>query len=258
MPTIMMNVPSERVRTRVFHGSGPAIGSDVLRMPRPYAGSEGLGSGLCGRCHPSAARRGRPPTSIALAPGPAPPRTRRAHPHRLLAVLAIGALAAGGLHLALAPSRAGDNVWRRAVVVLATELAFEVARTVVVDHHMGVDTIALVAMVGSLALGEELAGLIVGLMFSGGAALEDVASTRARRELTALVQRAPKVAQRRVGDRLEEVPVEQVQVGDVVVVRTGEVVPVDGTVVERRGRRRHEHAERRAAAGDDRRAACRC
>jgi P-type E1-E2 ATPase len=49
--------------------------------------------------------------------------------------------------------------------------------------------------------------------------------------LTALVQRAPKLAQLRVDDRLEEVPVEQVQVGDVVLVRTGEVVAVDGTVI---------------------------
>ena len=93
------------------------------------------------------------------------------------------------------------------------------------------DTIALVAMVGSLALGQELAGAVIGLMFSGGAALETVASRRARRELTALVQRAPKVAQLRVGDRLEEVSVEQVQTGDVVLVRTGEVIPVDGTLV---------------------------
>ena len=101
----------------------------------------------------------------------------------------------------------------------------------IVDHHMGVDTIALVAMVGALALGQEFAGVIVGLMFSGGATLEDIASTRARRELTALIQRAPKVAQLRVGDQLEQVPVAQVKTGDVVVVRTGEVVPVDGTVV---------------------------
>jgi P-type E1-E2 ATPase len=67
-------------------------------------------------------------------------------------------------------------------------------------------------------------------MFSGGAALEDVASARARRELTALVQRAPRSAQLRVGERVEEVSVEEVRIGDVVIVRTGEVVPVDGTV----------------------------
>ena len=49
---------------------------------------------------------------------------------------------------------------------------------------MGVDTIALVAMVGSLALGQELAGVVVGLMFSGGARLRTVATARARRELS--------------------------------------------------------------------------
>jgi heavy metal translocating P-type ATPase len=148
-----------------------------------------------------------------------------------LAATAVLALAAGGLlHLA-GQGVAGDDVWRVVVVLLALELAFEVGHTVVVDHHLGVDTIALVAMIGSLALEQELAGLIVGLMFSGGAALEDMAATRARRELTALIQRAPKVAQRRVGERIEQVPVERVQAGDLVVVRTGEVVPVDGTVV---------------------------
>jgi heavy metal translocating P-type ATPase len=72
---------------------------------------------------------------------------------------------------------------------------------------------------------------VVGLMFSGGSALEALASTRARRELTSLVQRAPKVARLRLGQRLDEVPVDEVAVGDVVVVRSGEVVPVDGTLL---------------------------
>ncbi len=146
-------------------------------------------------------------------------------------MFALVALTAGGLAHVTGASAAGDAIWRGAVALLAAELAIEVARTVVVEHHMGVDTIALVAMVGSLALGEELAGLIVGIMFTGGSTLEDLASTRARRELTALVQRAPKVAQLRVDDRVQEVPAEQVGVGDVIVVRTGEVVPVDGTVL---------------------------
>ncbi len=168
---------------------------------------------------------------------PAPGWRRRAlggvveHRARVLAALALLGIAVGGLAHLAGRGGAGDDVWSAAVAVLAVELAFEVLRTVVVNRHLGVDTIALVAMVGSLFLGQELAGAIVGLMFSGGAALEDVASTRARRALTALIQRAPKVAQRRVGEHIEQVPVEQVRAGDVVVVRTGEVVPVDGAVV---------------------------
>jgi heavy metal translocating P-type ATPase len=153
------------------------------------------------------------------------------HRAPILAAVALLAICVGGvLHIAGRPAT-GDAVWQGAVALLAAELAAEVGRTVIVDRHMGVDTIALVAMLGSLALGQELAGAVVGLMFTGGATLEDLASTRARRELTALIQRAPKVTQLRVGEQFEEVPVEQVQVGDVVLVRTGDVVPVDGTVV---------------------------
>ena len=154
-----------------------------------------------------------------------------AHRARILALVAALSILVGGVLYLSGERAAASDVWFAAVLVLAAELAFEVGRTVIVDHHMGVDTIALVAMVGALALGEEFAGVIIGLMFSGGQTLEEVAATRARRELTALVQRAPKVAQLRVGDRLEQVPVAQVEAGDVVVVRTGEVVPVDGIVV---------------------------
>ena len=152
--------------------------------------------------------------------------------HRAL-ILAAGslcAIAAGAILHAAGQAGAGDEVWGIAVAVLAAELFVEVVHTIVVDHHMGVDTIALVAMLGALVLGQELVGAIVGLMFSGGAALEDLASTRARRELTALVQRAPKFASVRVGDLIERVAIDQVYAGDTLLVRTGEVVPVDGTL----------------------------
>jgi heavy metal translocating P-type ATPase len=173
-------------------------------------------------------------------PGKLPRHPRAAHlrgtwliEHRaqIMASIASLAIVFGGALWVLGEKTAGQLVWRAAVAVLAAELAVEVGRTVVVEHSLGVDTIALVAMVGALAMNQELAGAVIGLMFSGGASLEAIASRRARRELTALVQRAPKVAQLRVDDRLQEVPVAQVQVGDVVLVRTGEVVPVDGTVL---------------------------
>ncbi|MBV9415134.1 MAG: hypothetical protein JO363_09170, partial [Solirubrobacterales bacterium] len=153
------------------------------------------------------------------------------HRAQILASIAIGALVVGGLLYAIGEGAAAQQVWRATVALLAAELAVEVGRTVLVEHSLGVDTIALVAMVGALALGQELAGVVIGLMFSGGASLEAIASSHARRELTELVQRAPRVAQLRVDDRLQEVPVEQVQAGDTVLVRTGEVIPVDGTML---------------------------
>jgi heavy metal translocating P-type ATPase len=150
---------------------------------------------------------------------------------RLLAAAAVVAIAAGGVLHLVGRGAAGHLVWAVAVGVLAADLTYEVGRTIVVDRHLGVDTIALVAMVGALALGEELAGIVVGLMFTGGAALETAATRRARRELTTLVRRAPRVAYLRRDDAVVETPIGQVEPGDVVVVRTGEVVPVDGTVV---------------------------
>ncbi len=153
------------------------------------------------------------------------------HRARILAAVAFAAIVVGGAAHLLGHPALGDAIWRTVLVVLAAELAVEVAWTVAVEHNMGVDTIALVAMAGSLALGELLAGVVIGLMFSGGLALEELASARARRELTALVERAPKRARIRAGGELRDVPVEEVEVGDIAVVRTGELVPVDGTLV---------------------------
>ena len=153
------------------------------------------------------------------------------HRAQILAVFALVAIGAGGVLYVLGEGPAAQTVWGVAVGVLAAELAVEVAHTVLVEHSLGVDTIALVAMVGALVLGQELAGAVIGLMFTGGASLEAIASRRARRELTALIQRAPKTAHLRVGEGLDEVPIDQVQPRDVVLVRTGEVVPVDGTLL---------------------------
>jgi heavy metal translocating P-type ATPase len=148
---------------------------------------------------------------------------------RALALLSLAALAIGGaLHLAGHPS-AGDAVWAASIVVLLVPLAWSVARALM-RGDFGVDLIALTAMAAALALGQYLAGAVVALMMSGGNALEAYASRRARRELTSLVERAPRIAHRRIGDALEEVAVESLVAGDRVVVRAGEVVPVDGVV----------------------------
>jgi heavy metal translocating P-type ATPase len=71
-------------------------------------------------------------------------------------------------------------------------------------------------------------------MLTGGDALEDYAAGRARRDLTALLRRAPQVARRRVGDGWEETAVDAVEVGDVLLVRAGEVVPADGALLSER------------------------
>lgn len=158
--------------------------------------------------------------------GPAPGELMS---NRLLAAGVLVAIGAGGLLHLLSEPWAGDAVWAGATAVVLVPLAWSVGRSLL-RGDLGVDAIALVAMAAALALGEYLAGAVVGLMLAGGNALEDSAAGRARRELKALVSRAPRVAHRRLGGLVAEVPVDELAVGDHVLVRHGEVVPVDGLV----------------------------
>ncbi|HEV2580201.1 MAG TPA: heavy metal translocating P-type ATPase, partial [Ktedonobacteraceae bacterium] len=96
--------------------------------------------------------------------------------------------------------------------------------------EFSVDTIAILAIAGSLWLGEYLAGAFVVLMLSGGEALEAYALRRARSSLTALADRAPRRAHIWRGDELVSIPAEQVEVGMEIVVKPGELLPVDGVV----------------------------
>lgn len=149
---------------------------------------------------------------------------------RLLALAALLAVVAGGLlHLA-GQEPAGDALWAASVAVMLLPLTWSVARSLL-HGDVGVDAIALVSMAGALALEQFSAGAVIALMLAGGNALEERAGRRARSELTKLVERAPRIAHLRRGGAIEEVPVEEVGIGDVVVVRAGEVIPVDGIVV---------------------------
>lgn len=94
--------------------------------------------------------------------------------------------------------------------------------------NFGLDLIAAMAMAGALALGSNLAAIIIALMFSGGQALESFAGRRAQREMTALLERVPRTAARYRGEGIEEIALDSIAGGDRILVRRGEVIPVDG------------------------------
>jgi len=95
----------------------------------------------------------------------------------------------------------------------------------------GVDVLAVTAIAAAVAVGEYWASLVIVLMLTGGEALEDYAANRAKRDLSALLSLAPQVGHRLGVDGVaEDVPIADIVPGDVVVVRAGEVVPVDGTL----------------------------
>lgn len=102
--------------------------------------------------------------------------------------------------------------------------------------HWGLDILAVIAMIATLAVGEYVAGLIIALMLTGGEALEALAARRASRELDTLLNRAPVYAQRvdpHTGE-VERIPIADVVIGDELLVRSTEVLPVDGTLISAR------------------------
>jgi len=146
---------------------------------------------------------------------------------RVLVAVAIIGLVAGIAARAADHPTIADACWALTTVAVVIGLAVSIVRSLFAGR-LGVDAIALLAMVSALALGQPLAGAVVALMYAGGNALEDIAAARAERDLRLLVDRSPRVAHRRVDHRIDDVPIEDVAVGDNILVRAGEVIPVDG------------------------------
>ena len=105
----------------------------------------------------------------------------------------------------------------------------------------GIDVLAVTAIIATVLVGEYWASIIIVLMFTGGEALEDYAESRAKRELTSLLDNTPQIAHREVYSSAgaekgalfatKDCPVSELAIGDVVVVKPGELIPVDGILL---------------------------
>ncbi|BCH08523.1 cation transporter [Mesorhizobium sp. 131-3-5] len=146
-------------------------------------------------------------------------------------------IAITGLALGLGVWRSGtgplspDTIWTVATLPVVVVLAISILRDFWIGR-IGVDAIALVSMSAALLLGQALAAVVVAIMYAGGTVLEDFARGRAERNLRALTDRAPRVAHRKCAQGTETVPIEQVAVGDELLVRAGELLPVDGFLID--------------------------
>ena len=148
----------------------------------------------------------------------------------------LAGLAAGGLAAGIAAALAGHGDWARWIWTAATlpvlaALLLEIV-TSLRRGDVGLDIVAALSMTGALVFGESLAASIVALMYGGGQYLESFAEKAARREMTGLLARVPRTAIRHGDGQLEEVALELLQPGDRLLIRRGDVVPVDGTVAE--------------------------
>lgn len=124
----------------------------------------------------------------------------------------------------------GDLLW---LIVLVAGGAPIVIRTAVglTKGRFNADVVAMLAILVAIVTGESFAGIVIVLMQSGGESLEDYATSRASSSLNELIARAPRKAIRRTGSSVTEIKVEEVHVGDILIVRQGDLVPVDGVVI---------------------------
>lgn len=143
-------------------------------------------------------------------------------------------LTLAGIVGGLASRMAGRELLSQWIWGVATAIAFVSLALLVLRElwrgEIGVDVIALLAMGGALLLQQYLAGAVIAVMLSGGQVLESFAQYRARRELSALIERAPRIAHRYEGEHLTSPPLEAITPGDLLLVKSGEIVPVDGVL----------------------------
>jgi heavy metal translocating P-type ATPase len=146
----------------------------------------------------------------------------------LVAVPAIGL--ASGLALPLFGQPAWRGwVWAAFAIPVLLALLYDIVSSLR-RGEVGLDIVAALSMTAALAVGENLAAVVVALMYSGGQYLEAFAERHARREMTAILARVPRTAVRHRNGMLEEVGLEAIAPGDRLLIRQGDVVPVDGTV----------------------------
>ncbi len=149
----------------------------------------------------------------------------------IIPILALFGLIVGAVFHFAGYEHIDDKVWLVTLVIGVIPPATRMVKDLY-HKHFGVDVIAILAIVTSFILGQYLAGLVIVLMLSGGEALETYALRRARKELTALLSRVPTKAHLITKNGLQDIPITELKVNDVFLVKPGETVPTDGLVVK--------------------------
>ncbi len=142
----------------------------------------------------------------------------------------IGLLAGALMRFGFTRPDVADALWLITLAIGGIPVVWETVRGMLKGHFAS-DVVAMLAILTAIIMGEYFAGVIIVLMQSGGEALENYSLRRASSSLEQLLARAPRLAQRKTDEQISEIAVEQVQIGDTLVVRPGDLIPVDGALL---------------------------
>lgn len=145
--------------------------------------------------------------------------------------VAAGAMLAAGLGAGVLRGSADARhlIWTAGLYLLGVPLLFRTGRGLL-RLRFNADLVAGLAILTAMLLNQPFAGLVIVLMQTGGEALEHYAERRATAAIRTLEADAPRIAHRRRSGRLEDISVDAIAIGDVLLVRPGEMVPCDGVV----------------------------
>ena len=147
------------------------------------------------------------------------------------AIAIIGLIVGAVVHYIFNDEVTGHWIWFITLVIGGGPIVFETIKEML-HGRFASDIVAMLAISTAIITNEAFPGVIIVIMQSGGKALEDYAFRKATTSLDELMTRSPKIAHRKINDKeIEEVDVERIRIGDQLVIRQGDLVPVDGTIV---------------------------
>lgn len=151
--------------------------------------------------------------------------------YSFIAVLVSVSLSVSLVYFLLGNHERAEFLLKNVLVLGSCMVWFNLLRDLT-KGSFGVDVIAGVALIGTLLIGQYLAGVVVLLMLSGGQLFESYAVRRARKELSHLLNRTPLIAHYKNNESVLDIPIEKVAVGMQILIKSGEIVSVDGTIIE--------------------------
>ena len=154
---------------------------------------------------------------------------------KLIVVIILGIIGAILDFLCGKPTIANLPIAGILIDIFGTYIAITMAVEMVGDirkGRWGVDILAIIAIVSTMAIGDYWAAWMILVMFTGGESLEDYATSQADKELRSLINNTPRKANKLVNGKITEVNVDDLEIGDHIVVKPGEQVPIDGKIVK--------------------------